>query len=1298
MKEGKLNDILNVTKGGTCYRFLKCDRGPGNVSCLDWREVCDGKNDCFNNGIDEKGCFEVMELNECGPNEFRCRNGLCIPEDFLWEDSLDFDCLDGSDEIYGGQRFDTCYQDPAFRCEERTCRPYLNMVACGDGECVFTQIPTDFVHAHICMNARDILLSRALLAHEETPELSKLCWSTMICAMRIYNRIYSLFDTVRCETICGQPFTPKCDTLIEQNCPPLFQFPAHPVIHGHVVLIYTNERPEYTGGIRKPKYICYNRQFCPKLTLAQNSSSDSICVSAFLLNAPHMNYVSYSNFITFMTNLFHQCPPIDVVKRPDLCLNPNLFYCEYTLTCFSKHRLVDSVHDCLDPDDEEEPCSMNDTYRFHCTSESDKCISPFCIRDLHDDCMGGEDEIAGTNVRKNSRSYIPFQILCDGFTEFTINTDDTVIETDETNCDLWPCDNQYTRCNIYLNCPNGLDEAHCEWTACPPLHLPCVEPISKNITCLPLTLANDNITHCLGASDERHMCRIDGAESFPDTRYKCWNETGLHPCVSVDSLCDGEEDCEFGDDEQFCQNDDEDYFPEPCNDLSNGDRTTSHNFLCKLTDANKSRNIYFSLKNAITYPSTVPQLSKAMQKTEMVSKINVDNDRRQNISSSNFYRAWYCNRGIAIRYKHVGQICLCPPSYYGDRCEFQSQRVSVTLQMKASEYRTMIVLVLTLIDYNQQIHSYEQVHYIPFRDCKNKFNVVLLYNIRPKDFLRKYFVRIQAFEKSSFAHRATWLFPIKFPVLPVYRLVKQLVIPADETHTIAKNCPLKCLHGLCQRYINSEDFFCRCDSKWYGVLCDIPYVCQCSFDSRCVGIINNRSICVCPPHKFGPRCLLTRSSCPPSNCHHRGTCIFSDERISQERFVCLCEDGFSGVRCENIQTKIDISFAVDVSIPQALLGHFITVYNDSNPTQLSIYKKVPFNLETVTFHFSDPFHILLTEFDEKFYLAIVQETFTASLHIAVQLTASYRCLPIEEILDATILQFRRLHYVKYYHTLCRKNSDLVCFYDESLMCLCNQDRFANCFNFDRSITYSCSDTNYCTNKGRCFQNSETCQTPLLCVCNECYYGKRCQLSDPLHPEIEKVARGSFKKRKGYDDGIRGKGYVVNSLEAALWAFWKTKTFKEGAIEAVNLGDDTDTTAAIYGQLAGAFYGYTKLPPEWINMVYAKLFIECLCEWIAYEDRVDEPIDRNEIREKVLALLISMTVQLKCLLVEQFEWLLHVIQYASNELRTNVLSSVRYAEFCLPSCHYGYNKANHIGKYLVPFLSTHMPRLQTLRLW
>ncbi|CAF4645981.1 unnamed protein product, partial [Rotaria sp. Silwood2] len=107
-------------------------------------------------------------------------------------------------------------------------------------------------------------------------------------------------------------------------------------------------------------------------------------------------------------------------------------------------------------------------------------------------------------------------------------------------------------------------------------------------------------------------------------------------------------------------------------------------------------------------------------------------------------------------------------------------------------------------------------------------------------------------------------------------------------------------------------------------------------------------------------------------------------------------------------------------------------------------------------------------------------------------------------------------------------------------------------------------------------------------------------NDPLEPEIENVAKGSFKKEKGYAAGIRGIGYVVNSLEAALWAFWSTQSFEEGVLAAVNLGDDTDTTAAIYGQLAGAYYGYDKLPQGWINSVYSKRFIECLCKWIAYE--------------------------------------------------------------------------------------------------
>jgi len=107
--------------------------------------------------------------------------------------------------------------------------------------------------------------------------------------------------------------------------------------------------------------------------------------------------------------------------------------------------------------------------------------------------------------------------------------------------------------------------------------------------------------------------------------------------------------------------------------------------------------------------------------------------------------------------------------------------------------------------------------------------------------------------------------------------------------------------------------------------------------------------------------------------------------------------------------------------------------------------------------------------------------------------------------------------------------------------------------------------------------------------------------ETLHSDIMQIAQGSYQRKGGYDEGIRGKGYIVNALEAALWAFWSDEnSFKKGVIAAVNLGDDTDTTAAIYGQLAGAYYGYKNLPSEWVEQIYAKKFIHILSKWIAYE--------------------------------------------------------------------------------------------------
>jgi ADP-ribosyl-[dinitrogen reductase] hydrolase len=105
--------------------------------------------------------------------------------------------------------------------------------------------------------------------------------------------------------------------------------------------------------------------------------------------------------------------------------------------------------------------------------------------------------------------------------------------------------------------------------------------------------------------------------------------------------------------------------------------------------------------------------------------------------------------------------------------------------------------------------------------------------------------------------------------------------------------------------------------------------------------------------------------------------------------------------------------------------------------------------------------------------------------------------------------------------------------------------------------------------------------------DELLSGMYCPVRDywrnqPLCPEIAEIAGGSFKCKEPPD--IRGTGHVVKSLEAALWAFYRARNFRDGALLAVNLGDDADTTGAVYGQIAGGFYGYGDIPERWRNMI------------------------------------------------------------------------------------------------------------------
>jgi ADP-ribosyl-[dinitrogen reductase] hydrolase len=80
--------------------------------------------------------------------------------------------------------------------------------------------------------------------------------------------------------------------------------------------------------------------------------------------------------------------------------------------------------------------------------------------------------------------------------------------------------------------------------------------------------------------------------------------------------------------------------------------------------------------------------------------------------------------------------------------------------------------------------------------------------------------------------------------------------------------------------------------------------------------------------------------------------------------------------------------------------------------------------------------------------------------------------------------------------------------------------------------------------------------------------------------LKAIARGAYRTKRRPE--VRGTGYVVPSLEAALWCFARAETFEEATLLAANLGDDADTTAAVCGQVAGAYHGASGIPARWLE--------------------------------------------------------------------------------------------------------------------
>ncbi|CAF3689724.1 unnamed protein product [Rotaria sp. Silwood1] len=365
-----------------------------------------------------------------------------------------------------------------------------------------------------------------------------------------------------------------------------------------------------------------------------------------------------------------------------------------------------------------------------------------------------------------------------------------------------------------------------------------------------------------------------------------------------------------------------------------------------------------------------------------------------------------CHRGFDLRVwlnnekNLTTNTCLCPPSSYDDQCQYQNQRVSLTIQFQtlSDSWSTLFAIIVSLINNSEEriIHSYEQFTYLSTRDS--------------------------------------------------------YIVTIPRNNENIQICSIsQCIHGKSIIYSNNpqNDIFCQCNPGWSGRYCTIPHDCTCSSDSICIGVsAHNRSICVCPIHKFGYQCLLVDTICQLNNnstCLNGGQCIPIDEYMSwNQKFTCICPKGYTGDLCEKVDNKIILSFKKDIISSPSIFIHFIEVISDVTPKRTTTFRTIPLQQDSIILYYQ-------------------------STTIAPTIKPSDRCQHVNELFHESFIQMHCLRHIKYYHLPCQRNSsNLACFYDNVSICLCynyGKQRLANCFDFNHDMKSDCLGQSVCENDG-----------------------------------------------------------------------------------------------------------------------------------------------------------------------------------------------------------------------------------------
>jgi hypothetical protein len=1036
-----------------CYMSLQCNSG---LLCLDWREICDGIEQCMP-GIDEYYC-DRLELNLCDDDEYRCMNGMCIPDEYFLDGQ--YDCLDWSDEIQFKNDAYCSNEAASIICDDRMCPP--NHWSCGDGQCIPDRLSFQRETENAsCQSKRDqFFLCETHISQIMWSMPNGRCQNGRQSNESFVNNMTTNSTcqfSLKCALSQGAHMNcpcwndNQCSYLVDRYCHEQFiQYPEGAIIAPYLFFIYNRTRD---WSVYRADWILINgtgqcRDTSIEITQMIPFNMD-VNVQQILENVfcqRTMN-VSLLKSMPSSRQMYHSNRSIDL--------------CEGWKSYMSITRVKDGWFNCLNRNDEnnhiaiEHTCSHVRRHRFRCSNEQRTCLSVTKLANQRTDCDNRFDELwLGAHMKLSDincdnewqygcailRHYItqswtstdtndidpafqiPFRSYCDTFWNLHSKEDENLIEcrkhwictSDQWQCQSgqcieltwlsdneWDCADASDEWNVFHmsikqiqqvpsmqmnNYSLAIDERTCNEThsfLCLPSHV-----ARQAQSCISNKQIGDSHIDCVGAIDERNTFEHCQQPSMLGYYFKCVSD---NTCISYMIHCRDDSRCpNRTDDEQWCNR-----LPSsaPCreahdmvcfdgNCIKNGRcdgivqcQLGEDEYMCDHISTakrmiipyrkEKQSSIRYKMKilHLLPFPSNA-SISQYDSNSDMNTTRSTNNDLHHvsssspsspsSSSSSSSLLPYWCNRGIGISTVNDSIVCFCPPQYYGNKCQYQTDRLLVLIHLDLSQVidhiRTDEAYVLKLLVsfwFENQTLMITESHVRPASDAmairkklahflyphSSIFNQKRHYQSYTTNSSYAYSVRIELYDKQKddrASLMAVWKYPIDFAYLPVYRLAKvlRLVMVTNEPNPCSSH---PCHHNAeCRQLMNERSrYVCLCKSNFTGDNCSIlDRTCidgYCAPNALCMPNYrlllrgNLHPHCICPFNRFGDRCEIEHKSCRNDSCQNGGTCVTT---ARPDRVACLCTRQYRGKECEKRKPEMQLFLSNNLEYAAAVVQYF----------------------------------------------------------------------------------------------------------------------------------------------------------------------------------------------------------------------------------------------------------------------------------------------------------------------------------------------------------------------------------------